>query len=217
MNEHGSAGMPSGNGKYIAVVAVLLVGLGAILVWKFALDKPAAPTVASGTPSTIDSEALAKKRQKELEKETVATAEIPTEIPSSAAPDPPPSASASTKTVARSAWSGGPAPSGTVPAGDCNQCSGVVTPDLQAAVRTRANMARACYQKALERDSNLQGKVTATVRVSSTGRLCSAGAGPEIGGGVASCVAGIMRSGAYPAAGGSCADVSMTLNFVPNK
>lgn len=205
------AGIPSGNGKYVAVAAVLVVALGGILVWKFVIDKPAAPiTVASSSPPPVDSEAEARRKAKR-EKELIPPRE-PDPVPDPVVPAPDPTPSKSAGPRATYTGGGGTAPP---PADDCSKCSGSAGPDLAAAVRSRMAMAQSCYQKALQRDSTLQGKVSASVRISATGRICGANANGDVGGGVPQCVAGMLRSGSYPPAQGGCVDVTSTLNFAP--
>jgi hypothetical protein len=206
MEEHAPAGMPSGNGKYIAVAAVLLLGIGGILVWKFAIDKPSVAPVASTAPPPVDSAAEDRKRKQE-EKDIVPPR------PPEPEPEPIVSAPVATLSGARPKWTGG-GPAAPAP-DDCSKCDGSGGPNLAAAVRARTGMAQSCYQKALQSDSTLKGHVAGSVRVSATGRTCGASANGDIGGGVAQCVANIMRSGSYPPATGGCVDVAFSLNFVP--
>src|SRR5262249_42941396 len=146
----------SGNAKYAIFAVILLLGIGAIVLWKFVLSKPEQPVVQP-TPSVAPPPPSAS------------------EIPSSkllAVPPPPPVESSSPTASNTARAPGVPAGGGT---GGCDaKCSGSAPGDLAGALQTRASMARRCYQAALANDSSLKGRVTVAVKISPNGSVCSA-------------------------------------------
>jgi hypothetical protein len=94
-------------------------------------------------------------------------------------------------------------------------CDGNVTPTLQSALAQRARSARGCYEKALRRNSTLQGKMTVTVRVSQSGRTCSAEVTASTLGdpSVEACVVSKFRTGGLPPAQGDCVNAAVPINF----
>jgi hypothetical protein len=191
------AGVPSsGNAKYAAVAVILLLGIGAIVVWKFVLSKPDQP-VAQPTPSVA------------------APPPSASEIPSSkllAVPPPPPvESSAPTPTSAPKGT--GVAQTGT---GGCDaKCTGAAPGDLAGALQTRASMARRCYQAALGNDSSLKGRVTVAVKISPSGSVCSAAVAQSDIPAISGCVAGVFRGGSFPAPRGGCVDTMVPMSFSP--
>lgn len=208
MTQPSPAGVPAGNGKYIAIVLVLLLGLGAIVVWKFVLDKPAPVVATANTAADSAKSAYEAKKQKRQEED-----DLPPPVKlEDAAVEPEP-----TKSAPRQLGTGGPGPASTG-GGECGKCTGAGGPDLSAAIRARAASAQNCYNRALASDSTLRGRVSVVVKVSSSGRVCGAGVTMnEVGGSVGACVANVMGSGAYPAPQGGCVDVNVPFNFVTNR
>jgi hypothetical protein len=95
-------------------------------------------------------------------------------------------------------------------------CNGRNTPDLDAALQMRARASKRCYNKALESDNTLQGKMSIAVRIGSNGADCSANiASNELGNAsVAACVANTFRSVSFPAPAGGCVEATVPMNFV---
>ena len=191
-------GMPGGSSKYGTVIALLAVGVGGLLVYQYVLKKaPDAPYVPP-VATVVNSVAAPTAGPKEDD-----------------IPLPP--------TVAEVKEAGAPQPRGTGagvvvgPTGCEAKCTGTPPPELEAAVRGRAAMARRCYNTALAQDPTLKGHVTVALRVSGSGSVCSAAvAGNDMGTpSVASCVANVMRqAGSYPSPKGGCVDVSVPFSFV---
>lgn len=193
--------MPSsgGSGKYVAVAAVLLLGIGALLVWRFALNKPepvaviptASPvTSGSGTAAPVD------PRIDDI-------------------PPPPPIVDSGPET--------GPAHTGkagqivVVQGGGCEgKCVVTSSPEVEAVLRQRAAAARSCYEGALKSDPQLRGRVVVAIRIAPNGAVCSAAAVQnELGAGVGGCVASMFRGVTYPAPRGGCIDANVPISFVP--
>lgn len=189
------AGVPgSGNAKYAAVVVILLLGIGAILLWKLVLNKPEQP-VAQPTPS-------------------VAPPPSATEIPSSklnAVPPPPPVASSAPTASAPK----GPAVAGGGMGGCDAKCTGQASGDLASALQVRASMARRCYQAALANDSTLKGRVVVSVKIAPNGSVCSAGVAQSDIPAISGCVANVFRGGNFPAPHGGCVEQGVPMMFTP--
>jgi hypothetical protein len=104
-------------------------------------------------------------------------------------------------------------------AGCSGTCSGDAPPELQAALSGKASAARRCYERALLQNATLQGKVKVQVRVSASGRACSAnivenGLGDP---GIATCITRNFMGSSYPAPQGGCVDVAVPMNFMPKQ
>jgi hypothetical protein len=182
----------SGNGKYVAVVAVLLLATG-LLVWKNSQNKadgPAPPPL----PSVIASAAPTNPKLDD----------IPLPPPPEEKPEAGPTGPRIVYVSANAGCEG--------------RCNGKLTPDLNGALQMRGAQARRCYNQALAQDSTLRGHVQITVRVGPSGNVCSANVTSNDMGspGVANCAANILRTtGGFPAPHGGCVDVSVPLSFVP--
>jgi TonB family protein len=78
--------------------------------------------------------------------------------------------------------------------------------------------ARRCYEKALDHNRELKGRIVVSVRVGAAGQVCSAniasnGTGdPALG----ACVAQKYRTARLSAPQGGCVDAEVPLNFVPD-
>ncbi len=115
----------------------------------------------------------------------------------------------------------GPTRVATTNYGPCQvaKCGGSINNALSSAVSARAGAARPCYERALRVNSNLQGKLTVSVRVDPAGNVCSASIkedavhSPE----VSNCVTGMFRSAKFPPPTGGCMDVNIPLNFTPRE
>jgi hypothetical protein len=183
----------SGNGKYIAVVVLLLLGTGG-LVWRNMSNKDDAPAPLPPIPSLTASAAPTNPKLDD----------IPLPPPPEEKPD---AAATGPRIVYVSASAG------------CDgKCYGKATPDLQGALQVRGAQARRCYNQALAQDSTLKGRVQIAVRVGPSGNVCSANvtnndmSNPAVG----NCAANIFRTtGGLPAPQGGCIDVSVPLSFVP--
>ena len=190
-------GVPSsgGNGKYIAVAVLLLLGMGAIAAWKFGsggdTSKPQ-PSVTSTVPTT-----------------TIPTGHVDD------VPPPPPTEDAGPDTGTKVVTNYGPGPN----ACDVKTCNGTPTPDMEGGLAMLARQTRRkCYEPALGQDPTLQGKLTVNIRVGANGQICAANVTtnnmsiPSVG----ECAARmIAASGHVPAPKGGCVNVDFPLNYVP--
>ncbi len=178
-----------GNGKYILVALLFLLGIGA-LVWK--LRAPGDPQPVPVIPS--------------------APVTLPTNPKIDDVPPPPPEEPDSGPEEVKKPTTADNGCRGIT------RCSGSATPDLETALAFRAKQAHRCYDQALAQDSTLQGKVQISVRVASNGNVCSAGvASNDMGNpSVAQCVARTFASaGHFPAPKGGCIDANVPISFVP--
>jgi hypothetical protein len=182
----------SGSGKYVAVVALLGVGLVGLILWKhYSAEPVAVVTVPSATPSTLPPPPIPKEDD---------------------IPPPPPVEDSGPET--------GPVRStgGSWTACDARVCSGRVTGDLESALAFRAKTAHKCYDDALAQDATLKGSVKIGVRVAANGNICSATvAQNDLGNAsVAGCIANRFRqAGHFPAPAGGCLDVAVPISLLP--
>lgn len=190
-------GVPSsgGNGKYIAIVLLLLFGMGGMLAWKFGVfgDTPKPQPSATATVPTT----------------TVPTAHVDD------VPPPPPVEDAGPDTGTKVVTNYGPGPNPC----DVKTCNGSPTPDMEGGLAMLARQTRRkCYEPALGQDPTLQGKVTVNIKVASNGQICGASVTnnnmsiPSVG----ECAARmIASSGHVSAPKGGCVNVDFPLNYVP--
>lgn len=208
----GTDGMPSqppppikggGNGVYIGMAVVLLLGIAVIvgvkLLAKDEVPKPVAPSpsvVASASSPPVDDKM--------------------DDIP----PPPPPEAvSAAAAAAARAAA----ASTGAVNYGvhpDCTShkhCGGSTSDELETALAVRARQARRCYEMALKDDSELKGKISLTVKIASNGSVCSTSVTQNELPNIAGCVENVFRrtSGTFPNPKNGCVEVNVPMSFVP--
>jgi hypothetical protein len=188
------AGVPdSGNAKYAIVAVLLIAGTVGVLAFRSCKNKPEAVV-------PIPSATVAQ------------TAEAPSNPKLDDIPLPPPP---------EEKPEAGPAPKIVYvqTSGSCEaKCSGAATDQLEQALQVRGTQTRRCYNAALAQDSSLKGHVTITVKVSSSGNLCSANVTNNDMGSpsVANCAANIFRASAgYPAPRGGCVELGVPLAFVP--
>jgi len=190
------AGVPGGNGKYIIVAVLLLLGIGALVLWKFVLNKPEQQATLTAPSGSLGAPSITAPTNPKLD-----------DVP----PPPPPLPEA------------GPVEAGTKPQGGvvvgssgCDaKCTGAQPPDLASALQGRAAQARRCYNSALAQDSSLKGRVTIAVKISPSGSVCSASVAQTDMPAVGACVAGVFRGGTFPAPRGGCVDAIVPMNFVP--
>ena len=181
---------PSGNGKYIAIVALLLVGMGVAVAFKTCGPKP----LASITPplSTFDASPISHREDF---------------VPP---PPPPDEVLPEAGATVRQTTAFDPC--------SAKSCSGTATSELETAIGYRAKQAHRCYDAALAQDNDLKGRVSLRVRVASNGAVCNADVRSNDMGtdSVARCVAQIFRgSRSFPAPKGNCVDLDVPLSFVP--
>jgi hypothetical protein len=183
-----------GSGKYVAIVALLGVGLIGLIVWKqFGGDPAPVATAPSTTPSAIPPPPLPKED----------------DIP------PPPPVEDSGPETGPPKSTGGPSNWAS-----CDQkvCSGKPTGELESALAFRAKTGHRCYDEALAQDSTLKGSVKISVRVAANGNLCSANvAANDLGNpSVANCIANRFRqAGHFPAPSGGCLDLEVPIALMP--
>ena len=190
------AGIPTagGNARYIAFALFLLLGIGAIVVWKFVLNRPEPPVVTNQSPSATAASGNATDSKLDD------VPPPPPPVPDAGAPP------VAVKPVAVAGGGGG---------GGCDtKCTGTAPGDLSSALQTRASAARRCYNSALANDSSLKGRVIIAVKIAPSGSVCSASVASTDMPAVAQCVAGVFRSGSFPAPHGGCVESLVPMNFV---
>lgn len=185
------SGVPQsgGNTPYIAGVVVLGALIGGLVWWK---SKDPPPPPAAPPP--------------------VATQEPPP-IHMNAAPPPPPvieeepdagADAASAKTAIKGA---GPGP--------CSgKCVGESSPALNTALRSTAQSAQGCYNRAL-RGGEVSGSMTVSVQVGQNGSVCSASIGNDSvhSSEISACVLNRFRGKSFPAPQSGCVVVNIPISF----
>jgi hypothetical protein len=182
---------PSGNTKYIAIVAVLVLGTGAVIALKTCGgNQPVAGPVRPA--STYDAAPISHEDDS---------------VPLPPPPDQPmPDAGPGVRTVT------------TYDPCSVKTCTGTSTQELETQLGYRAHQAHRCYENALAQDATLKGHVTLKVRVASNGAVCAASVVANDMGidSVANCVANTFRaSRSFPPPKGNCVDANVPVSFIP--
>lgn len=187
-------GNSSGSGAYIVGFVALAGLVAALLLWK----KCSAPQ-PTATPQAVTVSATA-------------TQEAPISLN---APPPPPkiedlpdAGSDAGKVASKGTTNGAPGP------GPCGNCAGSAPDGLKSALRSTAQSAQGCYQRAL-RTSEVSGSMTVAVNVSSTGGVCGVSIVNDStnSGEVRSCVLGKFQGRTFPAPSGGCVSVNIPISF----
>ena len=181
-------------GPVLIIVALLLLSAIGFVMMKV-MQKPE-PTAEVKPPTKM-----------------LATAEPIADTPPPPPPPPPEEDAGATEDSGAktpiAAGGGGPPCSGT--------CAGTPSSELQGALRSAGGSARGCYERALRQNAMLQGRMTVSLRVDTSGTVCAARVSQDElhSGEVSSCVLTMFRSRKFPAPKGGCADVSVPLSFSP--
>lgn len=185
----------SGSGGFIAVAAIMLLGMGALIYWKLSgKETPREP--AAPTPSVAQ-----KEPQLDLD--------LPPPPPPPAEKDAAADAEPGKEVVKRA----------RVNTGCSGECDGKEAPQLRAVLSGKAAQARGCYERALRQNPTLEGRLAVAMRIGLQGQVCRAsvisdGLGDPA---VTTCVLQNLRGMVYPAPKGGCVDVQLPMNFVSKK
>lgn len=192
------AGVPSSNGKYIVVAALLLLGVGGFIAWKSSQKAPDTVTITMAPDASAP------------------TAPPPSRNPDDDIPPPAPVEDAGQEDAGKKVAAAGTGNTGC----EVKTCAGQSYSELDSALMYRVKQSRRrCYDPALAQDSTLRGKATVSVRIGTNGQVCNAGVvSSDLGNpAVASCVANSFRGTSLPAPKGGCVDVNIPVNFVPGQ
>jgi hypothetical protein len=101
----------------------------------------------------------------------------------------------------------------------CSACTGTEAPTFQSMARGRAGAAQRCYEKALQQQEQLQGKLTVNLCVGVGGGVCSASISNDSLGSplVSQCVLNLFRATPFPSPKNGCVQAQVPLNFIPKK
>ncbi|HQY60202.1 MAG: AgmX/PglI C-terminal domain-containing protein [Myxococcales bacterium] len=181
------AGLPSGNGKYIAGAVLMLVAVGAVIGWKKCQTAPTPPPPPDAAVAFVP-----PPRNTDDDIPLPAAEE-------DAGPD-------AGKKINYIYLSNGC---------EVKKCAGTQHPDMATMLAFRAKAAHKCYDQALSQDATLKGGVTIALRLGTNGLACSAAVASNSTGnaGVAQCIAASMRAGGYPAPKGGCVDVAVPIQL----
>ena len=189
-------GHSSGGGPYLIGAVVLVAAAVALYFVKRSSAPPITPQTtaitATAPPAEPPPPAFAPPPPPKLDDEPDAGSDAGAPAPKSA---------------------GGPV--GAAGPGPCGAaCTGQATPGLQAALRSRAQSAQGCYQRAL-RTSEVSGSLTVSVQVGPSGSVCSASLAADSvhSSEVTSCVLGRFRGQAFPPPSGGCVTVNIPISF----
>jgi len=180
-----------GNGKYIAVAVVLLLGMGGIAIWKFTQKPPPDPTPIKLTASTAS---------------TTAPTQHMDDVP-----PPPPAEDAGPDTGAKVI---GPA----FKPCDVNVCTGRITPDTEASLGMLARQTRKkCYEPALAQDPSLQGHVDIKLKIGADGTICAASVDSADTGmqQIGDCTARMIQAAGRVPAPQGCVNIKFPVNYKP--
>jgi len=174
----------------------MLGAMGGLILWKTSRGEAASRAVEAPPPAAT-TEALPIL-------EAPAPPPPPAEEPAPAAVDP---GTQPKKGAAASA--GGPC---------AGECQGTETQALKSQLAGLGRTARRCYEKALNTNSELKGRIVVSVRVGSAGQVCGASIASNETGDAAlgACVAQKYRTAQLSAPQGGCIDAEVPLNFVPD-
>ncbi len=191
-----NAGVPSGgNGTYIAVAVVLLLGIGGLVAYKLkGSEQPQAKPVAIASAS--------------------ATA-TPHFDPTDSIPPPPPVEDASVDAAPAVINTTGPATA--VNLCDTKTCNGTLSTGLENGLNMVARQTRKrCYERALGNDPALHGKITVRLKISANGQVCSSSVGSNdmSDPSVAQCAASSFRGSLAPPTGG-CVNIDFPIKYEP--
>lgn len=176
----------------------MLLLIGGLLFWKLSGSKPAGPpaTVAPPPPSVAAAPPVLEE---------------PPPPPPPPEPETPDAGAEPNKGTKKVASTGG---------GGCSaECTGTEAPQFRSQLQALAGRARGCYERALQTNEQLAGRVMVSLKVGGGGQVCSASVTSNQTGdpGLSSCVAQIFRSSTYAAPKNGCVDAQVPLNFVPKK
>jgi TonB family protein len=180
----------------ILVLGILAVGL---FCWK-----------SKQTPPTVTAQATSA---------TAIATTAPTPPPPQFAPPPPPKLDDEPDAGKPVAKSGSPSSAGSAGApggaGPCTKCSdGQVSGALTSALRTKAQSATGCYQRAL-RTSEVSGSMTVSVQVGPSGSVCSASIVNDSvhSAEVSTCVLSRFKGQTFPPPTQGCVTVGIPISF----
>ncbi len=187
----------SGSGApYVIGILVLGILAGGLVCWK---SKQSQPSATSQSATALQ----------------VSSAPPPPQLPQFAPPPPPkldeevdagPAPSA--KGTSQAAAPGG--------AGLCGKCTeGQTSPALNTALRSRVQSTQSCYNRALQKNSEVAGSMTVSVQVGSTGAVCGASIVNDSvhSNEVSSCVLGRIRGQSFPPPTSGCVTLNIPIAF----
>jgi hypothetical protein len=181
-----------GSGPYIAGVVVLVALIGGLVFWKSRSSTPQ-PEPAPVAEATVT--------QKPVDYSPPPPPPPPIEEEPDAGADAGPTAQAPK-------GAGG----GVSPCGKCGE--GQSTPALNSALRSTAQSAQGCYNRALK-SSEVSGSMTVSVQVGQNGAVCGASIANDSvhSSSISSCVLGRFRGRSFPAPSSGCVVVNIPINF----
>ncbi|HEY3500543.1 MAG TPA: AgmX/PglI C-terminal domain-containing protein [Polyangiaceae bacterium] len=187
------------NGPFVIAAILMLLLMGGLVVWKLGGKEEDKPPVAVQQVAPTATEAIPDQI-------------IPPPPPPPPSAEPDAGAPSTTKKAAGGSGIGTGCPT-------CGNCTGEPAPSFSAVLRTRANQAQRCYEKALAQSEQLQGKLTVNLCVGVGGGVCSANISNDTLGSpmVSQCVANIYRATTFPSPKNGCVEAKVPLNFVPQK
>lgn len=184
----------SSNASFVALGVVMLLAIGGLLYWKTSSDEPT-EVVEQAAPSRTEAQPA---------------------LPDAAPPPPPPEEAAEPES---SPSSPATSQSPTIDSGCSGPCEGVFGAEGESALRAKGSQARGCYNRALRQNAALSGKIGLSLRIGSSGHVCSVKVTEDTLGDpeVTSCVTRMFHAGKFPAPRGGCVEANVPLNFVSQR
>jgi hypothetical protein len=190
-------GKSSSGAPYVLGILVLgILGVG-LFCWKSKQKPPTTTTQSASAPPV--------------------SAAPPPPLPQFAPPPPPPidEPDAGVDSGAPSGKSTGGGSGGPAGPGLCAKCTeGQTSSALNTALRSKAQSAQGCYQRAL-RTAEISGSMTVSVAVGAGGAVCSASIVNDTvhSAEIASCVLGRFRGQTFPPPASGCVTLNIPISF----
>lgn len=187
-------GTSSSGAPYVLGILVLGILGGGLFCWK-----------SKQTPPTVTTQAV-----------SAAPVAAPTPPPPQFAPPPPPpieelDAGATTPTAKGTGQAAAPAGNGL-----CSKCTdGQTSSALNSALRARGASVQGCYNRALQKNSDVSGSMTVSVQVGSNGSVCGASIVNDSvhSSDVSTCVLGRFRGQSFPPPTSGCVTLNIPIAF----
>ncbi len=189
------AGVPTGgNGKYIAVGLLLLVGIVSLVLFKTCSSPEPVKLITTATATPSMSSPITSHL----------IDDVPPPPPEDSGIAPPPTVRIVTVN--------------TVNACDVKTCNGTTSTDLENGLNMIARQTRRkCYEAALGNDPTLKGHVKLSLKIAGNGQVCSASVASNDMSvtTVGDCAARTFLASHLPAPKGGCVNVDFPLAYVP--
>ncbi len=187
------------NAPFIGAAVAMLAAIGGLIFWKLSAAPPKEERpIASAAPPAV---------------------ELPPPTLEQPPPPPPPSIEPEDAGPAANNVPAKKAAAAAGAGGCAGECTGTPAPTFQNQLRGVAGLALACYNRALQSNDQLGGRMLVNLRVGPNGQVCSANvASNQVGDpALSSCVLQKFRGAQFAAPKNGCVEAQVPLNFVAKK